>query len=165
MLIKLNLYSMHEIEHMFQIHLQLSSDIPFSSQAKNLDVTLSSNLSMEKHVTNVYRSAYVEIRRISNIRHYLTTDATKPSSMPLFCQNFTIVILCYQGVQIIFLTNCKRSKILQQDLSSKLGSKNTSNIFFKNSTGYQFTQESSTKSQPCATILSLKLTHSICLNF
>ena len=33
---------------------------------------------MEKHVTNVCRSAYVEIRRISNIRHYLTTDATKP---------------------------------------------------------------------------------------
>ena len=32
---------------------------------------------MEKHVTNLCRSAYVEIRRISNIRHYLTTDATK----------------------------------------------------------------------------------------
>ena len=31
---------------------------------------------MEKHVTNVCRSAYVEIRRISNICHYLTTDAT-----------------------------------------------------------------------------------------
>ena len=54
-----------------------NTDISFSSQAKNLGVTLSSNLSMEKHVTNVCRSAYVEIRRISNIRHYLTTDATK----------------------------------------------------------------------------------------
>ena len=53
------------------------TDIPFSSQAKNLGVTLSSNLSMEKHVANVCRSAYVEIRRISDIRHYLTTDATK----------------------------------------------------------------------------------------
>ena len=56
-----------------------NTDIPFSSQAKNLDVTLPSNLSMEKHVTNVCRSAYVEIRRISNIRHYLTIDATKTS--------------------------------------------------------------------------------------
>ena len=54
-----------------------NADIPFSSQAKNLGVTLSSNLSMEKHVANVCRSAYVEIRRISNICHYLTTDATK----------------------------------------------------------------------------------------
>ena len=34
-----------------------------------------------------------------------------------------------------FLTNCKRSKILQQDSSSKLASKNSSNPFFKNSTG------------------------------
>ena len=32
---------------------------------------------MEKHVTNICRSAYIEIRRISNIRHYLTIDATK----------------------------------------------------------------------------------------
>ena len=54
-----------------------NTDIPFSSQEKNLGVTLSSNLSMEKHVTNVCRFAYVEIRRISNIRHYVTTDATK----------------------------------------------------------------------------------------
>ena len=82
----------------------------------------------------------------------------RPLSVLLFCQNLTTVILCYQAVQINFLTNCKRSKILQQDLSSKLGSRNTSNPFFKNSTGYQFTQESSTKSQPRATILSLKLT-------
>ncbi|WP_419612425.1 hypothetical protein, partial [Thiolapillus sp.] len=67
--------------------------------------------------------------------------------------------------QINFLTHCKRSKILQQDLSSKLGGKNTSNPFFKNSTGYQLNQESSTKSQPCATIFALKLTHPICLNF
>ena len=32
---------------------------------------------MEKHVTNIYRSAYIEIQRISNIRHYFTIDATK----------------------------------------------------------------------------------------
>ena len=42
---------------------------------------------------------------------------------------------------------------------------NTSNLFFKTSIGYQSTQKSSTKFQPCATILSLKLTHFICLNF
>ena len=32
---------------------------------------------MDTHVTNVCRSAYVEIQRICNVRHYLTTDATK----------------------------------------------------------------------------------------
>ena len=33
--------------------------------------------SMEKHVINVCRSVYTEIRRISNIHHYLTGDATE----------------------------------------------------------------------------------------
>ena len=60
--------------HPVSIHIW-NIDIPLSSKAKNH--RLCSNLSMEKHVTNVCRSAYVEIRRISNIRHYLTTDATK----------------------------------------------------------------------------------------
>ena len=81
-MIKLNLYLLHQIEHIFQIHLQFPFILgilicPFPPRKKYLGVTLSSNLSMEKHVTNVCRSAYVEIRRISNIRHYLTTDATK----------------------------------------------------------------------------------------
>ena len=49
------------------------TDILFSLQAKNMGVTLT----MEKHVTNICRSAYIEIRRICNIRHYLTIDATK----------------------------------------------------------------------------------------
>ena len=34
-----------------------NTDISFSSQAKNLGLTRSSNLSMEKHVINVFRSA------------------------------------------------------------------------------------------------------------
>ena len=47
------------------------------AKQKHLGVPLTNNLSMEKHVTNICSSAYIEIRRISNIRHYLTTDATK----------------------------------------------------------------------------------------
>ena len=53
------------------------TDILFSLQAKNLGVTLTNNLSMEKHVINICRSAYIEIRRISNIHQDLTIDATK----------------------------------------------------------------------------------------
>ena len=62
--------------HPTSIHIG-DTDILFSLQAKNLGVTPTNNLSMEKHVTNICRSAYIEIRRINNIRHYLTTDATK----------------------------------------------------------------------------------------
>ena len=32
---------------------------------------------MDKHVTNICRSAYAELRRISSIRHLLTVNATK----------------------------------------------------------------------------------------
>ena len=59
------------------------TDILFFFQAKNLGVTLTNNLSMEKHVTNICRSACIEIRRIGNIRHYFTIDVHKPSSVPV----------------------------------------------------------------------------------
>ena len=101
--------------HPTSIHIG-DTGILFSLQAKNLGVTLTNNLSMEKHVTNICRSAYIEIRTISNIRHYLMM-LQKPSSVPLFCQNVTTVILFHLVLQNIFLTNSKRSKIRQPDLS------------------------------------------------
>ena len=53
------------------------TSILFSLQAKNMGVTFTNSRSMEKHLTKICRSAYIEIRRISNIHHYLTIDATK----------------------------------------------------------------------------------------
>ena len=57
------------------------SDIPFSDKAKNLGVTLSSDMSMDKHVTNVCKSAYLEFCRIGSIRHFLTVDTLQLSSL------------------------------------------------------------------------------------
>ena len=54
-----------------------NSDIPFASHARNLGITISSNTTMDKLVTNIWRSAYAELRRISSIRHLLAVDATK----------------------------------------------------------------------------------------
>ena len=53
------------------------SEISFSEEAKNLGVTLSCDMSMETHVTNVCKSAYIELRRISSIRKFLTVHATQ----------------------------------------------------------------------------------------
>lgn len=53
------------------------SQIQFSTTVRNLGVTLDSNLNMSQHVTNVCRAAYIQLRQISSIRHYLTPDATK----------------------------------------------------------------------------------------
>ena len=80
-------------------------------------------------------------------------------------KTWTSSILFHQVLQNIFLTNSKRSKFLQPDLSSKLISMNTSNTSFRNFAGYQQSQESSIKSQLCATIFSLKVTQSIFLNY
>ena len=59
---------------------------------------------MEKHVTNICRSAYIEIRRISNIRQYLTIDATKT----LLCA-FVLLKLdyCNSLIIIIIMEICK----------------------------------------------------------
>ena len=54
-----------------------NSNISFSKNAKNLGITLSDTLSLETHVNNTCRSAYAELRKIANIRPYLTLHATK----------------------------------------------------------------------------------------
>ena len=48
-----------------------SAHIPFMTCARSLGAMISDNIS------NVSRSAYVEIRRISSIRQHLTAEATK----------------------------------------------------------------------------------------
>ena len=53
------------------------TDIPFARSARNLGVIFDNELSMEEQVNKVCQCAYFELRKISSIRKYLTTDATK----------------------------------------------------------------------------------------
>ena len=53
------------------------SNVPVSKSARNLGVVIDSNLSMKDHVSSVIRGVNFELRRISSIRSYLTTEATK----------------------------------------------------------------------------------------
>ena len=53
------------------------SDIPFSSAARNLDVIFDSQLALKEQVNKLCQLAYLEIRRISSIRHYLSSEDTK----------------------------------------------------------------------------------------
>ena len=52
------------------------SKISFSSYARNLGFTMSSDMSLDKHVSLVCRSAYFELHRISSIRQYLSIHIT-----------------------------------------------------------------------------------------
>ena len=54
-----------------------TSQVKFSSSARNLGYTISNTMSLELHVTNVCRSAYLALRQISSIRQFLSEDATK----------------------------------------------------------------------------------------
>ena len=54
-----------------------SEKILVSKSAKNLGVILDSNLNMNQAVASVRRSCYLELRKISNIRHILTEETVK----------------------------------------------------------------------------------------
>jgi hypothetical protein len=51
--------------------------VKFCHSLRNLGITLDSTLSLHQHVLNVCRGAFLELRRISSIRNFLTTDAVK----------------------------------------------------------------------------------------
>ena len=51
--------------------------IPFAHSVRDLGFFLDQDLSMKQHITKACQTAYMELRRISSIRHYLTVDATK----------------------------------------------------------------------------------------
>ena len=58
-------------------HLEIGgSPIPFQHKVKSLEAVLNSNLTTSHHISSVCRSAYLELRRISVIRPFLTTSAT-----------------------------------------------------------------------------------------
>ena len=52
--------------------------ICFSDLVRNLGFYLDKDLSVKEHINFTCKTAFLEIRRINTIRHYLTDDATKP---------------------------------------------------------------------------------------
>ena len=51
--------------------------ICFSRSVRNLGVIFEHKLSMKQQFSKMCQSAYLELRRISSVRHVLTVDATK----------------------------------------------------------------------------------------
>ena len=54
-----------------------SNTIQHSNNVKILGVTLDAHMTLEKQISNTCRTSYMQIRRISSIRCYLTVDAVK----------------------------------------------------------------------------------------
>jgi hypothetical protein len=53
------------------------AEIKLSKSVRNLGVHLDRSLSMEQHISTLRRAIFLELRRISHIRPFLTVDATK----------------------------------------------------------------------------------------
>ena len=63
--------------------------IPFQPKVKSLGVILDSSLTMSDHSGPVCRSAYLELRRISAIRPFLTTSTPET----LVCSRFYLGLI------------------------------------------------------------------------
>ena len=53
------------------------TDVELVSSVRNLGVTLDCNLTLSDHIQNTCKSAYMQLRQISAIRHLLTQEATQ----------------------------------------------------------------------------------------
>ena len=49
----------------------------FSKSLRNLGIIFDNSFLLHKNIVNTCRTAYIELRRISSIRHFLSVDATK----------------------------------------------------------------------------------------
>ena len=53
-----------------------NAQILFKQSVKNLGLTLDCHLTMNAHVSNIAQTCYIELRRLTSIRRFLTTTAT-----------------------------------------------------------------------------------------
>ena len=51
--------------------------IKFSKSLRNLGIIFDNSFSLHQHIMNTCRAAYIKLRRISSICHFLSVDATK----------------------------------------------------------------------------------------
>lgn len=124
--------------HPTSVHVA-NTAIPFSLQAKNLGIILSNNLSMEKHVTNIFRSAYIEIRRTHKIGHYFTFDAMKTLVYAIVMSKLDYFNSLLSSSPKHFLHKLQKGKknILKPDLFSKLMNIVTNHLLYFFEVGFK----------------------------
>ena len=74
------------------------SDVKFASTVHNLGVCLDPTLSFQHQITSVCRICYLELHRISAIRHYLSEDVTKNCCVRFFSFKTRLLQLTFGGL-------------------------------------------------------------------
>ena len=59
-------------------HINFGNDnVPLSTSARNLGIVFDQHMNFEEHINNIRRSCFQHLKRISDIRKYITEDITK----------------------------------------------------------------------------------------
>ena len=120
--------------------------IPFFYSARNRGLILDSKLSMKKLVIKIRQTAYLELKRISSIRRFLTEDAAKTC---YFLYHGLTTATVSSWVHLILSSNLSRKfKTLLQDSAIT-----TQHLSWKNCTGFLFQVVLSIKSLVCVSVL------------
>ena len=70
--------------------LSLGTTLSFSNHVRDLGFFLDENLTMQQYIIKTFQSAYLELRRISSIRQYLSLIATKLLFLASFLVSITV---------------------------------------------------------------------------
>ena len=71
-----------------------NAQLPFKQYVKNFGLTLDSHLTMNAHVSNIFRTCYFELHRLASIRRFLTSTAAASLVSAFRCQELTTVAHC-----------------------------------------------------------------------
>ena len=128
-----------------------NSNIKFSDQVRDLGVIFDSDLSLKQHVIKTSQAAYMEMRRISTIRHYVTYDATKILINAFILSKLDYCNSLLAGYPQSLLKPLQQVRNSAAKLSSK--ARKSQHPFWKNSTGFPFSNAWNTNPLVCVTVL------------
>ena len=98
-------------------HLRVgNNDTSFKGRVKNLGVYTDATLSMMKHTDHIRRSAFLEIRRISSVRHLLTTKAAAQPMCSFVLNRLDYCNSLFIDIKWDQITGCKTFSTMQRRL-------------------------------------------------
>ena len=136
-------------------HTRARSDIKHANTVRNLGVCLDPTLSFQQQISSVCRICYLELRRISAIRHCLSEDVTQKTNKTKQ-KTTTVVCVCsfktrslqlthlWRAVLSIFFLNSKKYRTVLQDSFLEQPDLPTSLLCFILFTGYLLSRGSNT---------------------
>ena len=91
-------------------NITFSNNVTPSETVKNLGVVLDSQLSMEKQISNVCRGVYLEVRRLSHIRGYLSRDVANKLATCFISPKIDYCNTLYSGLPDKMINKLQRAQ-------------------------------------------------------